>query len=514
MQKILRHKCTAAFRHAGVPVQGAARSPRRAAADARHIEAETQRRIADAERAAAASIHAQLSEAAARGLTQAETTLNAAQEQAKALRAESERQLQLASDYARDQSEQFEREKRKIMAELERRSASLDAREALVNSRASAVAEASGAVDDERSATSANRLALEREADSLRLERAQVNELQARLAAEMRTLHDDRILLDERSKRLDSLELEASSAHRSMRRELDELRAKAANEANEIRARVQAEAERMLESARVRELSVASREKEVANALSAAAGPALEAEKRQRAAREDLDKREASIAKQRRTLENAAQVVAKADADISAREARLAVKEASLANRDASLLQQQRASSSSAAAELVLSNVTQQAQTLARTLLALRETGAVTPAQLQIAVKTASGGSTSLPPALSAILSGGGGGVSSGSASNVLASFPEFGGNQSSLNDSTLSQRLTNSSLDYTTGGGVARSFISSSYVPVVAVNPTLDPDDAMSNFKSGSTFADLSLVGRRNSDAQQEKPRRPPPPS
>lgn len=487
----------------------------RAAADARHIEAETQRRIADAERAAAASIHAQLSEAAARGLTQAETTLNAAQEQAKALRAESERQLQLASDYARDQSEQFEREKRKIMAELERRSASLDAREALVNSRASAVAEASGAVDDERSATSANRLALEREADSLRLERAQVNELQARLAAEMRTLHDDRILLDERSKRLDSLELEASSAHRSMRRELDELRAKAANEANEIRARVQAEAERMLESARVRELSVASREKEVANALSAAAGPALEAEKRQRAAREDLDKREASIAKQRRTLENAAQVVAKADADISAREARLAVKEASLANRDASLLQQQRASSSSAAAELVLSNVTQQAQTLARTLLALRETGAVTPAQLQIAVKTASGGSTSLPPALSAILSGGGGGgVSSGSASNVLASFPEFGGNQSSLNDSTLSQRLTNSSLDYTTGGGVARSFISSSYVPVVAVNPTLDPDDAMSNFKSGSTFADLSLVGRRNSDAQQEKPRRPPPPS
>jgi hypothetical protein len=333
----------------------------------------------------------------------------------------------------------------------------------------------------------------------------------------MRSLHDDRILLDERSKRLDSLELEASSAHRSMRRELDDLRAKAANEANEMRARVQAEVERMLESARVRELSVASREKEAANALSAAAGPALEAEKRQRAAREDLDKREASIAKQRRTLENAAQVVAKADADISAREARLAVKEASLANRDASLLQQQRASSSSAAAELVLSNVTQQAQTLARTLLALRETGAVTPAQLQIAVKTASGGSTSLPPALSAILSGGGGGgggVSSGSASNVLASFQEFGGNQSSLNDSTHSQRLTNSSLDYTTGGGVARSFISSSYVPVVAVNPTLDPDDAMSNFKSGNTFADLSLVGRRNSDAQQEKPRRPPAPS
>lgn len=480
----------------------------RATADARQVEAETQRRVADAERAAAASIHAQLSEAAARGLTQAETTLSAAQEQAKALRAEGERQLQLASDYARDQSEQFEREKRKIMAELERRSASLDAREALVNSRASAVAEATGVVDDERSAASASRMALERESDSLRLERAQVNELQARLAAEMRALHDDRILMDERSKRLDTLELEASSAHRSMRRELDDLRARAANEANEMRARVQAETERMLESARVRELAVAAREKEVASALSAASGPALEAEKRQRAARDDIDKREASIAKQRRTLENAAQVVAKADADISAREARLAVKEASLANRDASLLQQQRASSSSAAAELVLSNVTQQAQTLARTLLALRETGAVTPAQLQLAVKTASGGSTSLPPALSAILSGGGAGGSSNYAFSSIS--PEFGGNQSSLNDSTLSQRLGNSSLlDYTTGGGVARSFISSSYVPVVAVNPTLDPDNEP--VVSTRAFADLSLVGRRNSDAQQqEKPPRP----
>jgi hypothetical protein len=48
--------------------------------------------------------------------------------------------------------------------------------------------------------------------------------------------------------------------------------------------------------------------------------------------------------------------------------------------------------STSAAAELVLSNVTQQAQTLAKTLLALRETGAVTPAQLQIAVKSATSG--------------------------------------------------------------------------------------------------------------------------
>jgi hypothetical protein len=269
----------------------------------------------------------------------------------------------------------------------------------------------------------------------------------------------------------------------------------------------------MLESARVRELAVSAREKEVASALSAASGPALEAEKRQRAARDDIDKREASIAKQRRTLENAAQVVAKADADISAREARLAVKEASLANRDASLLQQQRASSSSAAAELVLSNVTQQAQTLARTLLALRETGAVTPAQLQIAVKTASGGSTSLPPALSAILSGGGGGGSSNHAFSSIS--PEFGGSQSSLslNDSSLSQRLGNSSLlDYTTGGGVARSFISSSYVPVVAVNPTLDPDnEPVVSTRGGNAFADLSLVGRRNSDAQQqEKPPRP----
>lgn len=473
----------------------------RAIADARNIETETQRRVAEAERAAAATIHAQLSEAAARGLTQAETTLSAAQEQAKALRSEGEKQLLLASEYAKDQSEQFEREKRKIMAELERRSASLDAREALVNSRASAVAEATGAVDDERSAASANRIALEREADSLRLERAQVNELQARLAAEMRALHDDRIHLEERAKKLDNNELEASSAHRSMRRELDDMRARAANEANEMRARVQAEADRILESARVRELAVASREKEIANSLTAAAGPAMEAEKRQRAAKDDIDKREAAIAKQRRTLENAAQVVAKADADISAREARLAVKEASLANRDASFLQQQRMSTTSAAAELVLSNVTQQAQTLAKTLLALRETGAVTPAQLQIAVKSATIGTGSgiLPPALSAIFG------SVNSATFAASSGHSHEANTTTLNDSMYSQRLNNS-LDYTMGGGVARSFMSSSFVPVVSVNPTLETEEGGGG---GRGFGDMSVVGRRNSDAQEKPPRK-----
>jgi hypothetical protein len=147
-------------------------------------------------------------------------------------------------------------------------------------------------------------------------------------------------------------------------------------------------------------------------------------------------------------------------------------------------------STTSAAAELVLSNVTQQAQTLAKTLLALRETGAVTPAQLQLAVKSATSGTGSgiLPPALSAIF----GNVNS--VPLAASSGHSHEANTTTLNDSMYSQRLNNS-LDYTMGG-VARSFMSSSFVPVVSVNPTLETEEGERGFG-------------RNSDAQEKPPRK-----